>query len=213
MGRGHLLYPVELRGLRDHSTPGKILAGHQVKLTIWFVASEPNLLNYGPWRIIKHIISRMLRPRKNALAMALVLSVVVFWLFPVGWLAAPEWEVVVIDEQGKPVEGMTVRETWQNYSVETEEHEADRKTDANGRATFPARRPEYSVLRQIVGTASALVHLNVHASYGPHATVFAFGKGLEGAATTGNFVTDWTGSPSSMQSRIVVRPMILPTQP
>lgn len=155
----------------------------------------------------------MLRRRKNALAMALVLTVVVFWLFPVSWLAAPEWEVVVVDEQGKAVEGITVREIWQNYSVETEGHEADRQTDANGRATFSARRSEYSVLRQIAGTASALVHLNVHGSYGPHATVFAFGKGLEGTATAGDFVTDWTDSPSSIQSRIVVRPMILPTQP
>jgi hypothetical protein len=34
--------------------------------------------------------------------------------------------------------------------------------------------------------------LNVHASYGPHATVFAFRKGLEGTATTGDLVTDWT---------------------
>lgn len=155
----------------------------------------------------------MLRRRKTALGIALVLSVVVSWLFPVSWLSAPEWEVVVVDEQGKPIEGITVRETWQNYSVETEGHEADRQTDANGRATFPLRRSEYSVLRQIAGTASALVHLNVHASYGPHATVFAFGKGSEGTATTGDFVTDWTGSPSSMQSRIVVRPMIVPAQP
>jgi hypothetical protein len=41
----------------------------------------------------------------------------------VSWLAAPRWEVVVVDERGKPVEGMTVRETWQNYSVEMEGQE------------------------------------------------------------------------------------------
>ena len=128
------------------------------------------------------------------------------WLFPISRLAAPQWEVVVVDQHGKPVEGLTVRETWQNYSVEATGHEADRQTDANGRATFPAQNSEYSVLHQIAGTASAFVHWNVHASYGPHATVFAFGKGLEGTATTGNFVTDWTGSPSLMRSRIVVGP-------
>ena len=92
-----------------------------------------------------------------------------------------------------------------------EGHEADRQTDANGHATFPAQKSEDSVLRQIAGTVSALVHLNVHASYGPHATVFAFGKGLEGSATTAGFITDWTGSPPFMRSRIVVKPMILPT--
>jgi hypothetical protein len=151
----------------------------------------------------------MLRHNKTVLtvvvALALLVGALFYRLFPVSSLAAPQWEVIVVDEHDKPVEGMTVRETWQNYSVETEEHEADRQTDANGNATFPAQNSEYSVLRQIAGTASALVHLNIHASYGPHATVFAFGKGLEGTATTGNFVADWTGSPSLMRSRIVVK--------
>ena len=152
--------------------------------------------------------------KRRPLLFGFVLAVATFtyWLFPVSWLAAPQWEVGVVDERGKPVDGMTVRETWQNYSVEMEGHEADRQTDVNGRVTFPAQKSDYSVPRQIAGTMSALVHLNVHSSYGPHATVFAFGKGLEGTATTGEFVTDWTGSPRFMRSRIVVKPMVLPTE-
>jgi len=157
----------------------------------------------------------MLRHNKIVLTvvvgLALVVGTLAYWLFPVSLLAAPQWDVVVVDGHNKPVEGITVRETWQNYSVEMEGHEANCQTDTNGHATFPAQNSEYSVLRQIAGTASALVHLGVHASYGPHATVFAFGKGLEGTATTGTFVTDWTGSPSLMRSRIVVRPTILPS--
>jgi hypothetical protein len=137
---------------------------------------------------------------------ALVLTVAVFlhWLFPVGSLAAPEWEVIVVDEQGLPVKGMTVRENWQNYSVEAAGHEMDGQTDANGHVMFPAHKAEYSPLNQIAGTLSTLIHFNVHASYGPHANIFAFGNHLEGTATTGKYVTDWTGYPSSMQSRIVV---------
>lgn len=151
----------------------------------------------------------MLRRDKIMLAVVIVLILILvmtaYRLFPASRLAAPRWEVLVIDEHGKPVEGITVRESWENYSVEREGHETDRQTDANGNATFPAQNSVYSVLRQIVGTASALVHFNVHGSYGPHAYIFAFGKGLEGTATTGNFVTDWTGSPSLMRSRIVVK--------
>ena len=139
-------------------------------------------------------------------ALALTFAVFAYWLFPISSLAAPEWEVTVVDEHGKPVEGMTVRETWQNYSVEATGHEADGQTDANGHVTFSAHKSEYSLLSQVVGTLSALMHFNVHASYGPHASVFAFGKHLEGTATTGEYVTDWTGYPSSMQSRIVARP-------
>jgi hypothetical protein len=151
----------------------------------------------------------MLRHKKIALfvvvALAFSVSVFVYWLFPVSLLATPEWEVTVIDEHGKPVEGMTVRETWQNYSVETAGHETDRQTDANGRATFPAQKTEYSLSNQFAGTLSGLVHFNVHTSYGPHASVFAFGKHLEGEATTGEYISDWTGHPSSMQSRIFVK--------
>jgi hypothetical protein len=152
----------------------------------------------------------MLRRNKIKLAIAIVLvldgGMAACWLFPVSRLATPQWEVVVVNEYGKPLEGMTVRETWQNYSVESEGHEADRQTDTNGNATFPAQSSEYSVLRQIAGTVSSLAHLNVHSTYGPHANVFAFGKGLQGTATTGDFVTDWKGSPSLMRSRIVVSP-------
>jgi hypothetical protein len=113
----------------------------------------------------------------------------------------------VVDETGKPVEGMTVRESWQNYSVEESGHEADRLSDANGHATFAAQISDYSYLAQLVGTASSFVHFNVHRSYGPHAYVLAFGRGLEGTATTGEIVTDWTGHPTSMHSRIVVSPL------
>jgi len=139
-------------------------------------------------------------------ALALTFAVFGHSLFHVSSLAAPDWEITVVDEHGRPVEGMTVRETWQNYSVEATGHEMDRQTDANGHATFPAHETEYSRLSQVAGTLSALIHFNVHASYGPRASVFAFGKNLEGTATTGEYVTDWTGYPSSMQSRIVVRP-------
>jgi hypothetical protein len=152
----------------------------------------------------------MLRYKKIVLfvgvASALAFAVLAYWLFPVSSLAAPQWEVTVVDEHGKPVEGMTVRETWQNYSVEATGHETDRQTDANGHATFPAHKTEYSLLSQVAGTLSALMHFNVHASYGPHASVFAFGKHFEGTAITGKYVTDWTGYPPSMQSRVVVRP-------
>jgi hypothetical protein len=154
----------------------------------------------------------MTKRRLLLFGFVLAVAILVYWLFPVSRLAAPRWEVVVVDERGKPVEGLTVRETWQNYSVEMEGHEADLQTDVNGSATFPAQKSDFTFLRQIAGMMSALAHLNVHSSYGPHAHVFAFGKGLEGTATTGSFVTDWTGSPPLMRSRIVVNTMVLPNE-
>src|SRR5215471_5631363 len=82
-------------------------------------------------------------------------------------------EVTVVDENGKPIQGITVREIWQNYSLEVEGHEMDRQTDANGQVSFPAHRAEYSLLSQIAGSLSAIVRFNAHASYGPHASAHA----------------------------------------
>jgi hypothetical protein len=44
-------------------------------------------------------------------ALALAFAVFAYWLFPISSLAAPEWEVTVVDDHGRPVEGMTVRDT------------------------------------------------------------------------------------------------------
>ena len=82
-------------------------------------------------------------------------------------------EVTVVDEDGKPIQGITVREIWQNYSLEVDGHEMDRQTDANGQVSFPAHRAEYSLLSQIAGSLSAIVRFNAHASYGPHASAHA----------------------------------------
>lgn len=151
----------------------------------------------------------MFRRHKTVLGLGIGLALAagtLAWL-PANPLAAPKWDVVVVDENGRVVEGITVREIWQNYSVEMVGHEEDRQTDANGRAIFEARESDYSVLRQLAGTAFASIRLNPHSSYGPHATVFAFGKGLEGGATTGDYVLDWTGSPPSVSCRIVAKPV------
>jgi len=134
-------------------------------------------------------------------------ALLVLGLIPNPSLAAPDWDVVVVDERDQPVEGILVRETWQNFAVEKQGHVSERTTDATGRATFPAQRTRYSVLRQLVGTLRAATSFNMHGGYDAHshAHVFALGKGLFGAANT-----DWKGSPPHLSSRIVVRSAILP---
>ncbi len=116
-------------------------------------------------------------------------------------------EVWVVDENGHAVEGITVRLTWQNYSTETEGHEQDLNTDENGHVVFQARKSRVSILHRIFGTIRSATG-GVHASFGVHATVFAFGLGLEGSAVTGDCLTDWTGRPDHMESRIVAKPML-----
>ena len=137
------------------------------------------------------------------------LSLVVLGLIPSSSLAAPAWEVIVVDEQGQPLEGMLVRETWQNYSIQEQLHVAERHTDANGQVSFPPQKTQCSVLREITGTIRARLRWTGHGppSYGQHAYIFASGNGLFGTAKTGDSFTAWRGSPPQMRTQVIVKPV------
>jgi hypothetical protein len=127
-------------------------------------------------------------------------------LWPISSPATPLWKIWVVDESGHPVEGALVSLSWQNYSAEDEGHEQDLRTDQNGYVAFPPKTLEASVLRRMIQTIVSAT-AGVHASFGPHAYVDAFGAdGLAGEAVSGKYVTDWTGAPPEMQSRIVLKP-------
>jgi hypothetical protein len=130
-------------------------------------------------------------------------------LIPIPYLASPAWDVSVVDDTGQPVRGVTVRLSYQNYSAERRSHEEDRIPNESGVATFPRRESSASIMERCYYTVLS-ARAGVHSSFGRHAGVFAFGKGLEGTATSGAFVTDWTGSPDHMESRIEVNPTNLP---
>lgn len=138
---------------------------------------------------------------------AAVVGAIVFGgsLIPIPYFACPSWDVSVVDDVGRPVQGETVRLVYQNYSAEAQSHEEDRITDERGHAAFPRRESSASIFRLCYYTASS-ARAGVHARFGRHALVFAFGKGLSGISTSGKLVTDWTGSPDRMESRIVAEP-------
>lgn len=51
-------------------------------------------------------------------------------------LSAPAWDVWVADKNGHPVAGINVREVYQNYSAEVEDHEQTEVTDSSGHVYF-----------------------------------------------------------------------------
>lgn len=164
--------------------------------------------------MLRHLQLRHERPMRKSLLIAglsLGLSLLVLGLIPSFSLAAPTWEVVVVDEGGRPLEGMLVRETWQNYSVQEQLHVAERHTDAYGQVSFPPQKTQCSVLREITGTIRARMRWTMHGgpSYGPHAYIFASGKGFFGTAITGTSVTAWTGSPPQMHSHVIVEHVVV----
>jgi hypothetical protein len=140
--------------------------------------------------------------RRVVVGLASVLLIIS--LLPIRYLASPRWDVWVATDEGKPRAGISVRLVYQNYSAEGQSHEVTLRTDENGRVLFPVQYGRASLLQRLVYTVSSAA-AGVHASFGRHAYIFAFGDGYEGTAVTGKYVTDWRGTPESMESRIVVR--------
>ena len=134
-----------------------------------------------------------------------VAIVFVLTLIPIPYRATPDWKVWVVDESGEPVPGMIVRLDYQNYSVESTSHEENQRTE-QGYAHFKERRGWASTAQCCYHSALSAMAF-VHASFGTHDSVLAFGNGLEGYALTGAYITDWAGEPVLMESHIVVRPV------
>lgn len=133
---------------------------------------------------------------------AAVLLIIALW--PMRYLAAPRWSVAVVTDDGHPLANTNVRLVYQNYSAEGRSHELTLTTDENGRVLFPAQYEKVCVLQRLYYTVSS-AGAGVHASFGRHAYVLAFGGGYEGNAVDGKYLTDWRGAPDSMESRIVVK--------
>ena len=148
-------------------------------------------------------------PARRVLWMLVVIAMVVgVAIVPIRSLDCPAWDVWVTDQGGHPVSDITVRLTYRNYSAEGESHETDATTDEQGHVAFTAQTLIASLGRRVVAILSSVTAAGVHAGFGPHATVFAFGRGLQGFAIDEqrNVVVDWTGKPDRMESRIVVAP-------
>jgi hypothetical protein len=107
---------------------------------------------------------------KYALIGLLVIIVLVAYPFEI--TVGPDWDVHVIDENGKPLIGATVRETWQQCSLETQSHEEDKTTDSNGAVHFPVRRMMASLLSKFIGCISNFRQSGVHSSCGTWTDVF-----------------------------------------
>lgn len=103
---------------------------------------------------------------------------------PLPQIVAPDWTVTTLDATRRPLTGITVREVWQQYSLESSSHEEDHLTDTRGEAHFPRRTAWTSIAGRLLGCAQQIGSTGVHASCGPHSYLVAFGKGVD--------TMDWT---------------------
>jgi hypothetical protein len=126
-------------------------------------------------------VERPARTKIVCVAAAIVLASV---FIPVPQIVAPDWTITTLDAARKPLRGITVREVWQQYSLEDSSHEEDRLTDIRGEAHFPRRTEWTSVAGRLFGCARQISGTGVHASCGPHSYLVAFGNGVD--------TMDWT---------------------
>ena len=138
--------------------------------------------------------------KKSAVIIAALL---VLMLWPTEYLASPRWDVQVLNQLGKPLNGASVRLVYVDYSVESKSHEVTLQADENGCVAFPSVHRRANLLQRGIHTALAAM-AGVHASFGRHAYVFAFGT-HEGDVVENGYVYDWQGSPASIQSKIVAK--------
>lgn len=111
-------------------------------------------------------------------------AVLAIAFIPVPKIVAPDWTITTLDAARRPLTGITVREVWQQYSLEDSSHEEDRLTDIRGEAHFPRRTEWNSIGGRLFGCARQISSAGVHASCGPHSYLVAFGKGVD--------TMDWT---------------------
>lgn len=84
----------------------------------------------------------------------------------------PVWSIQFVDQLGRPFAGLEVRQSWQNYSLESNANFAMETTDESGVAVFPARYIQASLLERLLGPLeSFLFRGGIHAGYGAHSSV------------------------------------------
>lgn len=135
--------------------------------------------------------------RTSRLAGTIIAVVAAILLFPFKQTIAPEWTIYTLDADRHPLANITVREVWQQYSLENEDHEEDRLTDSNGRVQFPRRNFRSSISQRLIGCSKQVIMYGVHSSCGAKSYLVAFGKGVD--------TMDWT-DPSQDQEEGTTMP-------
>ena len=115
--------------------------------------------------------------RSKIIASAAVILVAAF--IPLPQTVAPAWTITTLDAARRPLTGVTVREVWQQYSLEDSSQEEDRLTDANGKVQFPRRTYWTNLGSRFLGCVRQVGRGGVHASCGPHSFLVAFGNGID----------------------------------
>ncbi len=120
--------------------------------------------------------------KRNKLIILLVgsvgLIILINSVLPYSSVIVPEWRVVVIDEDQKPLPNRSVRQIWMHSALESANstHEEDRYTDNSGAVVFPERRVEASPIKRGWVMVLETIDFFSHSSYRPSSIIFVDGS-------------------------------------
>jgi hypothetical protein len=96
-------------------------------------------------------------------AAALVLAAV---LYPAQVTVVPPYTVRVLDADGLPFRGIRVKQSWQEFSVQSGWRDDALTANGEGYARFPARHVRASVSKKVIGCIHQFREYGAHASCG-----------------------------------------------
>ncbi len=117
------------------------------------------------------MIKRIPTFQKKRLWIVLLVLAVAF-CFPFDTTVVPPRTVLVVTEDWRPIQGVRVRQIWQNYSIESSGHEEDIPTNENGRVSFPRRTVRASLLWRLFRPIVNILTQGVHAGFGVQTQTF-----------------------------------------
>lgn len=82
-----------------------------------------------------------MNPRRKSWVRLLAILVIASLLFftPYRSTTSPQWVIQVVDGSGRPVPSLPVKQEWSYFGIDLAPWVDNRKTDAEGRVTFPRR--------------------------------------------------------------------------
>ena len=93
---------------------------------------------------------------------------------PINITVVPNWRVIVLDEAGNPLSGVSVEQRWQYYALESSPHLEKKITDKVGMVNFPKRILVARRSSIVNGYISNFLTFSVHGSTGKSSNLHVF---------------------------------------
>lgn len=131
--------------------------------------------------------------------LAVVALIILFLVYPFNVTVAPQWNVRVVDENGKALAGAYVLEWASQWTLDFHQHEAI-CSNLNGEAHFPRRTSPASVLTRVSMWVSKL---GPHSSLGSDVEISVERLGY-GDMPNENTRATWNGWANRVNSRLTL---------